>query len=58
MVSCVPRDTKCAVVFRTGFGSLRSGKLDDQFIRLDFDARDVGIDEASVVEVLLVFRPR
>src|SRR5437016_5179325 len=52
----VPRDTEglsCSVPFAIGLPC--TGELDDQLLGLDLDARDVGADEAPVVDGLRGF---
>ena len=49
MVSCAMGHAGCCRRCPLTIGRLCSGKLDDQLLRLDLDARDVGVDEAAVV---------
>src|SRR5262249_14685810 len=44
----MPRDVKGEVTRCAAFASLRLDELDDQLTRLDFHARNVGVDEASI----------
>jgi hypothetical protein len=50
VLNCWVTDTKeTACRSPLTVGRLCSGKVDDQSLRLDLDARDVGVDKAAVV---------
>jgi hypothetical protein len=45
-----PRDVKGEVTLCAAFMSLRLDELDDHFTRPDLDARNVGVDEVSIID--------
>ena len=52
MVSCATGHRgRCGLLAPFAIWPFDSGKLDDQLLRLDLDARDVGVDEAAVVNL-------